>query len=671
MRSRLALIATAVVLALGLLFVTPTASAQCGPSARGIFPASGIVGDTVNATVTGTSLTGATAQVFGESGLTVTVQNASDLSVSLQLQIDAAAAPGERVIALTTPGGSAFVGFTVNPAGGPIVSTVSPTPIATRGFALDLSFTGQNLAGIDSSQVSVSGSGVTVTNVVADVGGALLDVSLAVASDADLGTHAIVIQTPSGGAVLQVYVQRPAPTVTGVFPAAGEIGATVPITITGENLTAAALVITSGAGAAGGVAITDVATPDEFTLTALLHIDPALSPESEPRLLIVTTESGQSTAEFFVVEADVPSLTGLRPGAGEPGQIVSVELRGLNLTGATVSTLSSAISLQNVVPVDDETITLDVVVSAGATPDTDHAIRVTSGTDTATITFRVIGVGDPFIGAVRPPFGNRGDTLALFLQGVNLTTVVPGSGIDISGPKITESNATALDDRTARATLDLDPTASIGLRDVTVTTSGGSFTKSASFRVNIPGQIPVISDVMPLALEPGTATAINVTGSGFTGAGVTVGGPGATVTDTLVDVTGTTITFVLTLADDAPAESRPVIVVTENGTATCSVRSLPPEIELSAATLLRTGSSFEVTGGGYRLFLFEFSINERFDSGLRTFAVSSGGPALTLTRLQAENVGRAVRDLPFGYVRVRAVTATSQLGTSGVIRFRR
>ena len=75
--------------------------------------------------------------------------------------------------------------------------------------------------------------------------------------------------------------------------------------------------------------------------------------------------------------------------------------------------------------------------------------------------------------------------------------------------------------------------------------------------------------------------------------------------------------------------------------------------------------------GGYRLFLFEFSINERFDEGLRTFAVASPGAALTLTRLQAENVRRAVRDLPFGYVRVRAVTATSQLGTSGSHRFRR
>ena len=103
----------------------------------------------------------------------------------------------------------------------------------------------------------------------------------------------------------------------------------------------------------------------------------------------------------------------------------------------------------------------------------------------------------------------------------------------------------------------------------------------------------------------------------------------------------------------------------------CTVLSLPAEIKLSASLLVKTGSVFEVLTTGYRLFLFEFSMNERFDAGLRTHTISESGLLLTLSRLDAENVRRAVRDLPFGYVRVRAVTATSQLGTSAVYRFRR
>src|SRR5678815_6155602 len=116
-------------------------------------------------------------------------------------------------------------------------------------------------------------------------------------------------------------------------------------------------------------------------------------------------------------------------------------------------------------------------------------IRDSDGSDS--IAFRVVAAGMPFISAVRPPFGNRGTTFAFFCDGVNLSTVIPGTGVDLSGPKITESNAAALDDYTVRAILDLDITASVGDRDATITTDAGSFTKDSAFRVNIPGQVPI------------------------------------------------------------------------------------------------------------------------------------------------------------------------------------
>jgi hypothetical protein len=558
----------------------------------------------------------------------------------------------------------------VNPVGGPIVSDVAPKAIATQGFGFDLTVTGQGLATLGASNVTVSGNGVTVSSAT-PTGDTSLAISLSVAADADIGTHALTIASPLGGVVLQLYVQRPAPTITAVSPGAGEIGATVPLTITGTHLTGAALVITSGASGAGGVSISDVATPDDSTLTATLAISGSLSPESEPRLLIVTTESGQVTTEFFIVAAGVPSLTGIRPGAGSAGQTVSVTLRGHHLTNALLSTVSLSIVLQNAVVVDDDTITVDVAVSATATSNTNHTITATVGLSSASVTFRVIAANAPFIGAVRPPFGNRGATVALILDGVNLGTVVAGTGIDVSSSGIVESNAVSIDSQTARALLDININANAGIRDVTVTTASGSFTKNASFRVNIPGQVPTITDVTPTIVPPGTTTSITVTGSGFAGAGVTVGGLGATVTNLVVDPAGTSLTFDLTLIAFAPVENRPLIVVTENGSATCGVLSSGANVELRAAGLVKPGAKFEVLTPGFRLIIFEFSMNERFDAGLRTYAVSSDAALLTLTRLQAENVGRAVRDLPFGYVRVRGVTATNQIGSSAAFRFRR
>jgi hypothetical protein len=670
MRTRIRFAAALALIASALLF-TQSLWALCAPSVRGIFPASGVVGTVVSATVPGSGLAGATIGVFGEPGLAATVQNASDTTVSLQLTIDAAAAPGERIISLTTPGGTVAVDFTVNPAGGPIVAAVAPNPIATQGFPLDLVLTGQNLAAITAGNITVSGAGVTVTAANASGGGTQLDLSLGVAGDAELGTHAVVIATPGGGALIQLYVLRPAPVITQISPGAGQVGAVVPLTITGAHLTGSALVITSGSSKQGGVTVSQVATPNDDTLTASLTISGTLSAETEPRLLIVTNESGQATAEFFVVAAGVPSITTVRPGAGSPGQTVGVTLRGLHLTGATVTASNAALTPQNVTVVDDETVTLDVAVGVGATTNVTHTLTATVGMATTSASFRVIPTNSPFIGAIRPPFANRGATAPILVEGVNLLTIVPGTGVDVSSSGIVESNAAALDDRTVRTILAVSINANAGIRDVTATTSFGSFTKSASFRVNIPGQVPTISNVTPLVVDPGVTTSITVTGSNFAGAGVTVGGPGSVVSNIVVDPTATIVTFDLTLAADAPAENRPLIVVTENGSATCGILTLPPDIELRAPKLVKTGAVFEVLSSGYRLFLFEFSINERFDAGLRTSTVATGTSTLTLSRLDAERVGRAVRDLPFGYVRVRAVTATNQIGASVAVRFRR
>jgi len=250
------------------------------------------------------------------------------------------------------------------------------------------------------------------------------------------------------------------------------------------------------------------------------------------------------------------------------------------------------------------------------------------------------------------------------LDGVNLDTVVPGTGIQLSGPKITESNVIALDAATAQATLDIDRTASVGYRDVTVTTAGGTFTRSAGFRVNVPGQVPTITDVSPAIVTPGTTTPMVVTGSNFEGAAVLVTGPGATVTNVVVDPGGTRITFDLTLAADAPAETRGVIVVTEDGTARCNVATAAPEPPLDAAKLVKTGAVFTVTSSAFRLFLFEFSINDLFVPGIRTAAIPDTDGTLVLERSQTVAIEQAFRDAHRGYVRVRAITPTNVVATS-------
>jgi hypothetical protein len=464
--------------------------------------------------------------------------------------------------------------------------------------------------------------------------------------------------------VLLLYVQHPAPIVTNVSPAAGEVGASVPIVITGTNLTGAAVVITGDPMSGQDVTVSDVATPNDTTITGLLTISPTATAGAEARLLIVTTESGQSTIEFFVVPPGTPTVTAVLPGAGEPNGMVAVTLKGLNLTGATVGVAPGDLTLANAVVVDDETMTVDVSIDPMAATNFDHTLTLTPGGSTAT--FRVIPTGSPFFNAARPPFGNRGSLVTVRFDGVNLTSIVPGTGVALSpSGGIAISNPLAIDDRLAQATFDIDENANAGnSRDVIITTGAGNFTRQDAFRVNIPGQIPTITDVEPTLVEPGTTTPMTVTGSNFAGGAVLVTGPGAAVSDVVVDPGGTLITFDLTLAADAPAETRAVIVVTENGTARCNIASNPTPPPLVAAKLVKTGALFTVDSTAFRLFVFEFSINDLFASGVRTFGVSAPTGSLTLDRQDTAAIEQAFRDAHRGFVRVRAITATNRVAAS-------
>jgi hypothetical protein len=162
-----------------------------------------------------------------------------------------------------------------------------------------------------------------------------------------------------------------------------------------------------------------------------------------------------------------------------------------------------------------------------------------------------------------------------------------------------------------------------------------------------------------------------VTGTGLAGAGVVVTGPGAAVSHTAVDAGGGRLTFDLALAADAPAESRSVVVVTENGTARCAIASDPSPPPLEAAKLVKTGALFRVPASGFRLFAFEFSESDLFPTGPRTWQIADLDGTLTLTRRDAYDIERAFRECHRGWVRVRAVTATNRIATSAADPIRR
>lgn len=87
------------------------------PTISGIEPASGLPGSTIQASISGTNLLGATAVAFSGSGVAAVFRaGGTDTTLPITITIAADATPGARTFTITTPGGTASSGqvtFTV------------------------------------------------------------------------------------------------------------------------------------------------------------------------------------------------------------------------------------------------------------------------------------------------------------------------------------------------------------------------------------------------------------------------------------------------------------------------------------------------------------------------------------------------------------------------------
>ncbi len=120
--------------------------------------------------------------------------------------------------------------------------------------------------------------------------------------------------------------------------------------------------------------------------------------------------------EFGGATAAAPTLASIAPSSARRGQAVSVTLTGANLTGATAVTVSgtgvNAITVSNLVVVNDTTITATFTIQAGAAitgGNATHTVSVqTPGGTSNTVSFTVFG---PTVASITPVSGRRGTTV--------------------------------------------------------------------------------------------------------------------------------------------------------------------------------------------------------------------------------------------------------------------
>src|SRR5207249_1740444 len=150
-------------LSFAVAVLVQVASARPGePVVTGITPSSGATGTSQPATISGTSLGGATAVTFSGSGVTATIGTGTATSLPITVTIAGGASTDTRTLTVTTGIGTSppFTGFTVTSPAPPAITGISPSS-GTPGTSVPATISGTNLNG--ATAVTFSGSGVTAT----------------------------------------------------------------------------------------------------------------------------------------------------------------------------------------------------------------------------------------------------------------------------------------------------------------------------------------------------------------------------------------------------------------------------------------------------------------------------------------------------------------------------
>ncbi len=587
------------------------------PTLTSISPNSGSVGATVTVTLTGSNLSGATSINAGP-GITVNGINvASATQITANFAIAANASSGAQNVTVTTPAGTSnAVPFTINPPAAPTLNSINPNT-GQLGATVTVTLTGSNLSGATAIN---AGPGVTINGI--NVASATqITANFAIAASAATGAQNVTVTTPAGTSNAVPFTINPplTPTLSSINPNTGQLGATVTVTLTGNNLSGATAV-----NAGPGVTINGINVASATQITANFAI--AVNASTGSQNVTVTTPAGTSNAVTFTINPPTaPTLNSINPNSGQLGATVTVTLTGSNLIGVTAINAGSGITVNGINVPSATQITATFAIAASTTTGVQNVTVTTPGGTSNALTFNITAPPAPTLSSINPNSGQLGATVPVTLSGTNLTgatAINAGLGIMVSG--LTAVNSGLID-----ATFSISASASTGNRNVTVVTPGGT-SNSVAFTIALsPG--PVLNSIAPISGTVGTTVPVTLSGSNLGGATAINAGAGIAIGG--LNVLGDTQLIAnFVIAPGAAAGNYPVTVTTPNGTsnavpfavtAATSLTSVLPHIAAGASFV--TGF-FVVNSGSSSA---SFSITFRRDDGSSMGLPFSNGETLS------------------------------------------
>lgn len=249
-----------------------------------------------------------------------------------------------------------------------------------------------------------------------------------------------------------------------------------------------------------------------------------------------------------------PTLTSVSPNSGTQGTTASVTLTGTNFaTGAgatTVSVSGTGVTVNNVVVNSATSLTADFVIGAAASTGARTVTVTTAQGNSGGKTFTVLSssVPAPTLTSLSPNVGQVGSNVTVTLTGTNF--VNGGTTISVSGAGVSVGTVTFVSATQVTAPFGIDPGASLGPRNVTVTTAGGT-SGAQTFTVAAAGGSQIfdftgssVNFTVPVGVTAVTIDAFGAQGGQGANAasGNGVGGPGGRVVATLPVTAGEVLT---------------------------------------------------------------------------------------------------------------------------------
>ncbi|HMD69819.1 MAG TPA: IPT/TIG domain-containing protein [Bryobacteraceae bacterium] len=634
------------------MLLTGASAVVAAPSITSLSPTSGGAGTavTIAGSNFGSSQSSSTVKFNGTSAGTAASWGATSVTVS----VPNGATTGNVVVTVAGVASSG-VNFTVIPA--PTLTSVSPAS-GVQGASVPVTLSGANF--VAGATVAVSNSGITVGSVTV-VSATQITATLTIAAKAATGAANVTVTTSGGTSSAAVFtVKPPAPVLTSVSPASGIQGASVPVTFTGANFVAGAMVLVNRSG----ISVGNLAVVSTTQITATLTIAANAAPGAFSFTL--ATSGGASSAVGFTVNPPAPVLTSVSPASGVQGTSLPVTLAGSNfVTGATVAVSNPGVTAGSVTIVSATQITATLTIAANAALGAANVTVTTSGGTSGTAVFTV-NPPAPVLTSVSPASGVQGTSVPVTLAGSNF---VSGATVSATNSGVTVGGVTVVSAAQITATLTIAANAALGAAKVTVTTSGGT-SGTAAFTVNPPA--PVLTSVSPASAGQGAKPWLTLTGTNFAaGAIVAVSGTGTSVSAVIV-TSATQITALFTIDPSAVPGARNVTVTTSAGTSNAlpftviavpSIGSVSPTTATGGTQVTIGGSYFGATRGTGSVWLgtAPATVVSWADTQIVATVASNAQSGNALVQQN----GLASNSVPFTVITPNILTVTPTIGAPG------